>query len=162
MVWCETAVKPRPTVACRTAGHVSDNAPAQQLGIWVLAGGLRGAWLASRLVRGLCRHGESPLQHAAEALLGPCCSLTNCRKISKKSGSSAYCVSATSYIFDSDDRAGAKCSPTPQLVVGMDWSGQFEMREGQSMAWQTFPLTVEPVLPGAYPVLDWLEQEQLS
>ena len=30
------------------------------------------------------------------------------------------------------------------------------------MAWQTFPLTVEPVLPGAYPVLDWLEQEQLS
>ena len=43
-----------------------------------------------------------------------------------------------------------------------DWSGQFEMREGQSMAWQTFPITVEPVLPGAYPVLDWLEQEQLS
>ena len=43
-----------------------------------------------------------------------------------------------------------------------DWSGQFEMREGQSMAWQTFPLTVEPVLPGAYPVLDWLEQEQLA
>ena len=43
-----------------------------------------------------------------------------------------------------------------------EWSGQFEMREGQSMAWQTFPLTVEPVLPGAYPVLDWLEQEQLS
>ena len=43
-----------------------------------------------------------------------------------------------------------------------EWSGQFEMREGQSMAWQTFPLTVEPVLPGAYPVLDWLEQEQLA
>ena len=43
-----------------------------------------------------------------------------------------------------------------------EWSGQFEMREGQSMAWQTFPLTVEPVLPGAYPVLEWLEQEQLS
>ena len=42
------------------------------------------------------------------------------------------------------------------------WSGQFEMREGQSMAWQTFPLTVEPVLPGAYPILDWLEQEQLA
>ena len=43
-----------------------------------------------------------------------------------------------------------------------EWTGQFEMREGQSMAWQTFPLTVEPVLPGAYPVLDWLEQEQVS
>ena len=42
------------------------------------------------------------------------------------------------------------------------WSGQFEMREGQAMAWQTFPLTVEPVLPGAYPGLEWLEQEQLS
>ena len=48
MVWGETAVKPRPTVACRTAGHVSDNAPAQQLGIWVLAGGsgLLAAWCA--------------------------------------------------------------------------------------------------------------------
>jgi 8-oxo-dGTP diphosphatase len=39
------------------------------------------------------------------------------------------------------------------------WSGDFEMREGQQMAWQTFPLTVSPVLPGAYPVLDWLEKE---
>lgn len=41
-----------------------------------------------------------------------------------------------------------------------DWQGEFEMREGQQMAWQTFPLTVSPVLPGAYPVLDWLAQEQ--
>ena len=40
-----------------------------------------------------------------------------------------------------------------------DWTGEFEMREGQQMAWQTFPLGVSPVLPGAYPVLDWLEQE---
>jgi 8-oxo-dGTP diphosphatase len=39
------------------------------------------------------------------------------------------------------------------------WSGEFEMREGQQMAWQTFPLTVSPVLPGAYPVLDWLQAE---
>ena len=39
------------------------------------------------------------------------------------------------------------------------WSGDFEMREGQTMAWQHFPLQVSPVLPGAYPVLDWLEQE---
>ncbi|MFC7462390.1 NUDIX domain-containing protein [Hydrogenophaga defluvii] len=41
-----------------------------------------------------------------------------------------------------------------------EWCGEFEMREGQQMAWQTFPLTVSPVLPGAYPVLDWLEAEQ--
>lgn len=40
-----------------------------------------------------------------------------------------------------------------------EWAGEFEMREGQQMAWQTFPLTVSPVLPGAYPVLDWLELE---
>jgi 8-oxo-dGTP diphosphatase len=39
------------------------------------------------------------------------------------------------------------------------WQGEFEMREGQAMAWQTFPLTVSPVLAGAYPVLDWLEAE---
>lgn len=41
-----------------------------------------------------------------------------------------------------------------------DWAGEFEMREGQRMAWQTFPLTVSPVLPGAYPVLDWLAAER--
>ena len=40
-----------------------------------------------------------------------------------------------------------------------DWTGDFEMREGQQMAWQHFPLTVAPVLPGAYEVLAWLAQE---
>lgn len=40
------------------------------------------------------------------------------------------------------------------------WSGTFEMREGQSMAWQQLPLTVAPVLPGAYPVLQGLAQER--
>jgi mutator protein MutT len=40
-----------------------------------------------------------------------------------------------------------------------EWGGEFEMREGQEMAWQTFPLTVSPVLAGAYPVLDWLQAE---
>ena len=39
------------------------------------------------------------------------------------------------------------------------WQGDFEMREGQQMAWQHFPLTVAPVLPGAYEVLAWLAQE---
>lgn len=43
-----------------------------------------------------------------------------------------------------------------------DWAGDFEMREGQQMAWQIFPLTVSPVLPGAYPVLDWLAAERGS
>ena len=40
------------------------------------------------------------------------------------------------------------------------WTGEFEMREGQAMAWQHMPLSVSPVLPGAYPVLQWLAQEQ--
>lgn len=40
------------------------------------------------------------------------------------------------------------------------WSGEFEMREGQQMAWQQLPLDVRPVLPGAYPVLEWLSQER--
>jgi len=41
-----------------------------------------------------------------------------------------------------------------------DWAGDFEMREGQQMAWQQLPLDVHPVLPGAYPVLQWLSDER--
>ena len=40
-----------------------------------------------------------------------------------------------------------------------DWSGEFEMREGQTMAWQTLPVLVAPVLPGTLPVLRWLAAE---
>ncbi len=40
------------------------------------------------------------------------------------------------------------------------WSGDFEMREGQRMAWQRLPVTVEPVLPGTLPVLRWFASEQ--
>jgi 8-oxo-dGTP diphosphatase len=40
------------------------------------------------------------------------------------------------------------------------WTGAFEMREGQAMAWQRLPLTVAPVLPGTLPVLDWFAAEQ--
>ena len=40
------------------------------------------------------------------------------------------------------------------------WSGEFEMREGQTMRWQQLPLDVAPVLPGALPVLGWLAQER--
>ncbi|WP_295542445.1 NUDIX domain-containing protein [uncultured Pseudacidovorax sp.] len=41
-----------------------------------------------------------------------------------------------------------------------EWSGDFEMREGQAMCWQQLPLTVTPVLPGAMPVLQWLADER--
>lgn len=41
-----------------------------------------------------------------------------------------------------------------------EWQGEFEMREGQSMSWQQLPLSVRPVLPGAFPVLEWLAQER--
>ena len=41
-----------------------------------------------------------------------------------------------------------------------DWQGDFEMREGQAMAWQTLPVAVTPVLPGTVPVLGWFAQEQ--
>ena len=38
------------------------------------------------------------------------------------------------------------------------WQGEFEMLEQQSMAWQTLPVEVTPVLPGTVPVLAWLAQ----
>jgi 8-oxo-dGTP diphosphatase len=41
-----------------------------------------------------------------------------------------------------------------------DWSGRFERREGQSMAWQTLPVQVAPVLPGTVPVLHWFAAER--
>jgi 8-oxo-dGTP diphosphatase len=41
-----------------------------------------------------------------------------------------------------------------------DWSGAFEMREGQQMAWQTLPVGVAPLLPGTRPVLAWFAQER--
>ncbi len=40
------------------------------------------------------------------------------------------------------------------------WSGELQMREAQSFAWQCLPVTVTPVLPGTVPVLEWLAQEQ--
>ena len=39
------------------------------------------------------------------------------------------------------------------------WSGELQMRENQQYAWQTFPVTVHPILPGTVPVLQWLAQE---
>ncbi|MBU6259696.1 MAG: NUDIX domain-containing protein [Burkholderiales bacterium] len=40
------------------------------------------------------------------------------------------------------------------------WTGEFEMREGQAMAWQTLPVQVQPVLPGTVPVLAWFAAER--
>jgi 8-oxo-dGTP diphosphatase len=40
------------------------------------------------------------------------------------------------------------------------WKGDFEMREGQAMAWQRLPVEVAPVLPGTLPVLEWFAAEQ--
>lgn len=36
------------------------------------------------------------------------------------------------------------------------WQGALQMREGQRSAWLALPVSVEPVLPGALPVLQWL------
>ena len=41
-----------------------------------------------------------------------------------------------------------------------EWRGRIEMREGQTMSWQSLPVDVAPVLPGTLPVLDWFAAEQ--
>ena len=41
-----------------------------------------------------------------------------------------------------------------------EWSGEFQMRERQTMAWQTLPVDVAPVLPGTLPVLRWFAAER--
>lgn len=40
------------------------------------------------------------------------------------------------------------------------WSGELQMREGQSFSWQSLPVGVEPILPGTIPVLDWFAAER--
>lgn len=41
-----------------------------------------------------------------------------------------------------------------------DWRGELQMQEGQSFAWQTLPVQVQPVLPGTLPVLEWFAAER--
>jgi 8-oxo-dGTP diphosphatase len=41
-----------------------------------------------------------------------------------------------------------------------DWQGEFQMREGQSMAWEDLPVRSRPVLPGTVPVLRWFAAER--
>ncbi len=40
------------------------------------------------------------------------------------------------------------------------WDGELHMRERQRMAWQSLPVTVQPVLPGTVPVLQWFAEER--
>ncbi len=40
------------------------------------------------------------------------------------------------------------------------WTGDLEMREAQSFAWQQLPVQMAPVLPGTIPVLQWLADER--
>ena len=41
----------------------------------------------------------------------------------------------------------------------LQWQGDLQMREGQNASWQHLPTQLDPVLPGAWPVLDWLQTE---
>ena len=40
------------------------------------------------------------------------------------------------------------------------WTGELQMLEAQSFAWQQLPVMVTPVLPGTVPVLQWFAQER--
>jgi 8-oxo-dGTP diphosphatase len=42
----------------------------------------------------------------------------------------------------------------------VNWLGNLLMREAQSFAWECLPVTVQPVLPGTVPVLQWFADEQ--
>lgn len=42
------------------------------------------------------------------------------------------------------------------------WKGELQMREAQRCAWQTLPVVVGPLLPGALPVLQWLREERAA
>ena len=41
-----------------------------------------------------------------------------------------------------------------------EWAGELQMHEGQSYAWQSLPVSVQPVLPGTVPVLAWFAEER--
>ena len=41
-----------------------------------------------------------------------------------------------------------------------EWVGELQMHEGQTFAWQSLPVSVQPVLPGTVPVLAWFAEER--
>jgi 8-oxo-dGTP diphosphatase len=57
-----------------------------------------------------------------------------------------------------------ECIDYPHALVQLhfcqvtQWTGELVMREQQNFAWQQLPVTVEPVLPGTIPVLQWFAQ----
>ena len=59
-----------------------------------------------------------------------------------------------------------ECIDYPHALVQLNfckvtqWSGELQMLESQSFAWQQLPVTVTPVLPGTVPVLQWFAQER--
>jgi 8-oxo-dGTP diphosphatase len=58
------------------------------------------------------------------------------------------------------------CIDYPHALVQLNfckitqWTGELQMLESQSFAWQQLPVTVMPVLPGTVPVLQWFAQER--
>lgn len=40
-----------------------------------------------------------------------------------------------------------------------EWTGELQMREGQTFRWERLPVTCSPMLPGTVPVLAWLAEE---
>jgi 8-oxo-dGTP diphosphatase len=42
----------------------------------------------------------------------------------------------------------------------LEWSGDLQMQEAQSFAWQGLPVQVAPVLPGTVSALQWLADER--
>lgn len=59
-----------------------------------------------------------------------------------------------------------ECIDYPHALVQLNfckvtqWTGELQMLESQSFAWQQLPVTVSPVLPGTLPVLQWFAQER--
>ena len=47
-----------------------------------------------------------------------------------------------------------------QFCLVTQWLGDIEVRENQAFKWCELPVTVRPLLPGTFPVLDWLAQER--
>ncbi len=43
-----------------------------------------------------------------------------------------------------------------------EWTGELQMHEGQSYAWEQLPVRSAPLLPGTVPVLGWFEEEALE
>ncbi|MGE4241969.1 NUDIX domain-containing protein [Ramlibacter sp.] len=41
-----------------------------------------------------------------------------------------------------------------------EWTGELQMHEGQSFAWEQLPVRAEPLLPGTIPVIRWFEEER--